>query len=257
MRWIPLPKCTKLAIVPESPARSVAAAEKRGLSRRQALQKMLAGIGVAMAAPVVAAHPIHRHLANLATMAQADAKAALAKWSPVFLDAAQNQTLVAIAERIVPGSTQAQVNRVIDLLLTVDTVSNRENFVSSLSALDREAQQKYGKQFSVLAPNQQDEVLAACASGQESHAASVSDDPDELGPEKVPLTTRDHFENLKGWIAGTYYATEVGMRELGWTEDFYFDELPACQHEGEHASAEHGAGEAVAGQAQGFSQDKS
>jgi len=33
---------------------------------------------------------------------------------------------------------------------------------------------------------------------------------------------------------GAYYATEQGMRELGWTEDFYFEELPACQHEAEH-----------------------
>ncbi len=250
-------KHTKLVILPESPARSAGAAEQGGLSRREALQKMLAGIGAAMAAPVVAAHPIHRHLASSATMAQADAKAAVAEWSPDFLDATQNQTLVAIAERIVPGSTQAQVNRIIDLLLTVDSASNQKTFVSSLSALDQQAQRKSGQPFSLLAPYQQDEVLAACASGQESHAESASDDPDEPGPEKVPLTPRDHFENLKGWIVGTYYATEVGMRELGWTEDFYFDELPGCQHEGEHAAAEHAASEEVAGQAGRLSQDES
>ena len=28
---------------------------------------------------------------------------------------------------------------------------------------------------------------------------------------------RGHFQNLKDWIAGAYYSSETGMRELGWT----------------------------------------
>jgi len=58
--------------------------------------------------------------------------------------------------------------------------------------------------------------------------------------QRMTLTTsirgglRDHFENMKGWVVGTYYTSEVGMRELGWTGDFYFDHVPGCQHSEEH-----------------------
>jgi hypothetical protein len=207
------------------------------LTRRQALQKLLAGMGAALAAPALAtAHPIHRHLANTATMEQANAKAAAAEWQPEFLSGNQNGILAAIAERMVPGSARAQVNRIIDLLLTVDTAANQNNLLASISALDREAEHRYRKSFPQLTPQQQDSVLANCAAASESDSQPTSTDPDDPGTEKSLVTLRDHFENLKAWIVGTYYATEAGMRELGWTEDFYFEELPACQPEGERAS---------------------
>jgi len=38
------------------------------------------------------------------------------------------------------------------------------------------------------------------------------------------------FENLKGWISGAYYSSEMGMRELGWTEDRVFGSFPGCEH---------------------------
>jgi hypothetical protein len=194
-------------------------------------------MGAALSVPALAAaHPVHRHLSNLATMEQADKKAAAPEWKPEFLDPTHNQTLVAIAERIVPGSTQTQVNRIIDLLLSVDTPANQKSFVASLTALDQQADHQYRKSFSGLSHQQQDQVLTTCANGKESPSKTTSADPDEPEPEKIPVTLRDHFENLKGWIAGAYYSTEIGMRELGWTEDFYFEELPVCTHAGEHAS---------------------
>jgi Gluconate 2-dehydrogenase subunit 3 len=193
-------------------------------------------MGAAVSVPALAAaHPVHRHLANLATMEQADEKAA-AQWKPEFLDPTHSQTLVAIAERIVPGSTQTQINRIIDLLLSVDTAANQKRFVASLTALDQQADHQYRKSFSGLSHQQQDQVLTTCANGKESPSKTTSADPDEPEPEKIPVTLRDHFENLKGWIVGAYYSTETGMRELGWTEDFYFEELPVCTHPGEHAS---------------------
>ena len=50
----------------------------------------------------------------------------------------------------------------------------------------------------------------------------------------VRLTLRDHFDLLKGWIAGAYYSSEIGMRELGWTGNVVFAEFPGCQHPGGH-----------------------
>jgi hypothetical protein len=47
-------------------------------------------------------------------------------------------------------------------------------------------------------------------------------------------TIRDHFENLKGWISGAFYTSEIGMRELGWTGEMFFQSLPGCEHQGGH-----------------------
>jgi hypothetical protein len=41
--------------------------------------------------------------------------------------------------------------------------------------------------------------------------------PHENGgtPGAAAATIREHFEHLKSWIAGAYYSSEIGMRELG------------------------------------------
>ena len=49
------------------------------------------------------------------------------------------------------------------------------------------------------------------------------------------LTPRDHFDLLKGWIAGAYYSSEIGMRELGWTGNVFFETFPGCDHPDGHA----------------------
>ena len=51
---------------------------------------------------------------------------------------------------------------------------------------------------------------------------------------KRPPTTRDRFDELKGWIAGAYYSSEIGMRELGWTGQVFFASFPGCEHPGGH-----------------------
>jgi hypothetical protein len=50
----------------------------------------------------------------------------------------------------------------------------------------------------------------------------------------VPLTLRDHFDLLKGRIAGAYYSSEIGMRELGWTGNVVHATFPGCDHPGGH-----------------------
>ena len=65
-----------------------------------------------------------------------------ADWTPEFLDTFQNESLNALAERMVPGSTNAKVNRFIDLLLTVDTQENQKKFVASLGAFEAESRSR-------------------------------------------------------------------------------------------------------------------
>ena len=169
----------------------------------------------------------------------ADAQAAAEDWSPSFLDAHQSETLIVMAERIVPGSGKAQVNRFIDLLLSVDTQEHQKRFLASLSAFEAEALNRYGHPFKDLAEEQQNQILTVVStetSGrvkgeEESSFEESSEEPSQPG--RVAL--RDDFENLKGWISGAYYSSEIGMRELGWDGNYFYESFPGCQHpEGHH-----------------------
>ncbi|HMH02278.1 MAG TPA: gluconate 2-dehydrogenase subunit 3 family protein [Terriglobales bacterium] len=202
----------------------------RRLTRREIVQSLLAGMGALATWPQVAsAHPIFTHLSDPETLAKADAKAAAANWTPEFLNSHQNQTLVLLSERIVPGSSRAQVNRIIDLLLTVDTAENRRKFTDSLSAIDVESRKRFGHLFKSRSADQQDEILTSLAAGKPS-VDQGSGRSIKKRLQQPALTLRDHFENVKAWIVGTYYSSEAGMRELGWTGDVYFVELPTCPH---------------------------
>jgi hypothetical protein len=198
------------------------------LTRREMVRRLLAGVGAGAAWPLVAtSHPIHEILRNDAIFEEAERLGA-ADWKPVFLNAQQNECLVAVAESIVPGSTKAQVNRFLDLLLSVDTDAHKKEFVAALAAIEAESQKRFGKGFPSLDDRQQN-MLLADASAPTSKEVSAS----SAGKENSGL--HGHFENLKGWVSGAYYSSEMGMRELGWTEDRVFASFPGCEHpEGHH-----------------------
>jgi len=185
----------------------------KNLTRREMMEKLLAGMAAGAAWPLVASsHPIHQHLKNGVALDRAEAAQTSASWKPLFLNQQQNESLVTLSESIVPGSAQARVNRFIDLLLSVDTTENQKKFVASLTAIEGEAQKRFGRGFHLLT-----------ASERESLLASVS----EEGPH------REHFNHLKDWITVAYYSSEEGMRELGWTENRAFRTFPGCEHEHE------------------------
>lgn len=217
---------------------------RRGLSRREMVQRLVSGVGAGIAgmgSPLVAAsHPVHRHLADDSTLSKADAKVAAADWAPEFLDAHQNETLIVLADRIVPGSTRAQVNRFIDLVLSVETAEGQQKFINALSSMDGESLSRYGHPFKALAEAQQNEVLTTASTAERGKSEEEKDwswfaVPSAQTHEAPRLTLRDHFENLKGWISGAYYSSEIGMRELGWTGEVFFESFPGCQHpEGHH-----------------------
>jgi len=187
-----------------------ATTEAVGLTRRAMVQRLLAGMSTGAGWPLLAStNPVFELLRsgafphNNAVFDSAE-ELGQANWKPAFLTPQQKELLAALAENIVPGSTRAHVSRFIDLLLSVDKRENQRRFVESLTALDAEAQKRFKKSFPAL--------------GEEQKNALYS-----------------HFENLKGWISGAYYSSEVGMRELGWTNDYAFAAFPGCAHpEGHH-----------------------
>jgi gluconate 2-dehydrogenase subunit 3-like protein len=200
-------------------------------TRREIVQSLLASMGALAAWPQLAsAHPIFKHLSDAKTLAKADASATATRWTPQFLNSHQNQTLLLLSERIVPGSSQAHVNRIIDLLLTADTSENRRKFTDSLSAIDAESRQRFGGVFKSLSADQQEQILNGLATGKPSVDQDSPSSSIKNRLQQPALAPRDHFDNVKTWVVGTYYSSEVGMRELGWTGDVYFVELPACPH---------------------------
>jgi hypothetical protein len=215
-------------------------AAHQGLNRREVVQRLLGSAGVGFAVPAAtASHPIHSHLASPSTLEQAEAKSRAADWAPEFLDPHQSDTLAVLAERIVPGSTKAQVNRFVDLLLTVDTQENHKKFLASLGAFEGEAINRFGKPFKDLMEEQQNQILTVASTAKSGRPEDNSDWswfalPSAESAEAPRVTIRDHFENIKGWVSGAYYSSEVGMRELGWTGEVYFDSFPGCEHPDGH-----------------------
>jgi hypothetical protein len=205
-------------IIPVTPADQPA---PDGIARRAMLQTLLGGVGAGLALPsiVEAQHPVQHHLASATGLEQAQKKAAVAAYKAEFFDAHQLKTLELLAEAIVPGSTTAKVAPFLDQLLAVESAQNQRAFLGALGRFDMAAIEKHGKAWKALTAAEQDAIL------QEASTA-------EPGKSKL----RDAFQNLKGWIAGAYYSSEPGMRELGWTGNVFHTELPGCNHPGGHSA---------------------
>jgi gluconate 2-dehydrogenase subunit 3-like protein len=213
---------------------------RRGMTRRDMVQRLLSSAAAGSALPgIAAAHPVYKHLGMDAAETPPGRQANPSTWAPAFLDPHQNETLVALAERIVPGSTQAQSNRFIDLALSAETRETQQKLFNALAAFEAESLSRYSRPLIDLSEAQQTELLTAAsttppakAEGRKgtdwiAKATPASNEP-------APATLRDHFENLKGWVSGAYYSSEIGMKELGWTGDHYFESFPGCQHSEEH-----------------------
>lgn len=195
---------------------------RKNISRRDAARILLAAAGAGFALPAIAAdHPILHHLTNFSLMDRADLQLASAKWKPLVLSPLQEESLRALSEVMLSGSTKALVSRFIDLLLSVDTETARQKFLGSLFAIDQESTTKFGKPFFKLAQQDQQALLTV-----------ISTTPRSGDPTS---TMRGHFEDLKEWIVGAYYSSEIGMRELGWTPDRVFAMFPSCSHPESHS----------------------
>ena len=194
------------------------------LTRRDMVRRLVTGTVAGAAWPLVAAsHPIHELLRNDAVLDEAE-KLGAADWKPLFLSAQQSESLTAIAESMLPGSTKAQVSRFIDLLLSVDTEKHKAEFVAGVAAFETEAQTRFAKNFPALDESQKNELLT------DASATPAKKNSDGADAEKKREELHKHFENLKGWVAVAYYSSEIGMKELGWTPDRVFASFPGCEH---------------------------
>jgi hypothetical protein len=183
------------------------------LTRRQLVERLLAAVAAGAVWPAIAAaHPIHQHLSNGELLDRADRLGAAADWMPLFLSTEQNAALLPLAESLLPGSTSAEVNRFIDLLLGVESSENQRKFSAALAALEQTANNRFTRGLATLTLTEYEVLLTA---------VSAPDAPQ-----------REYFDHLKEWITGAYYSSEPGMRELGWTDNFAFPGYPQCETPG-------------------------
>jgi hypothetical protein len=217
------------------------------VGRRALLQTLVGGAGLGLALPSLGeSHPMHEHLHDQARVSAADAKAKTAAWKPVFLDAHQVETVTMLAEQIVPGSTKAKSTQFIDALLSVDTEQRQRRFLQALGAFEGLAIAHAQKPWKSLTEADRTTLLTKASTAEPGSpaAAGGASGAGEARPASAAgagtpppepaVTIRDHFDHLKGWISGAYYSSEIGMRELGWTGNVFFDKFTGCQHGGSH-----------------------
>jgi hypothetical protein len=153
-------------------------------------------------------------------------------WKPLFLDAHQNETLIILSDLMIPatdtpGAKEALVNRYIDLVLAAEKPETQRAFLNSIGYLDGESIRRYKTAFRYLSRADQDDLLHSLAypragSGWTGEAASG-----DVG--------HGHFEALKQRIAGAFYSSQIGERELGWDGAFAHGPYKGCEHpEGNH-----------------------
>jgi hypothetical protein len=123
-------------------------------------------------------------------------------WKPRVLSAAQNQTVVALTDLIIPatdtpGAKAANVNRYIDLFLSETPAAERDRFFKGLTWLDEYSAKEGGAAFSKLEPARQIAILEKLDRGEDS----------------LPEGNR-FFRMAKSMTARFYYQTEIGFKEL-------------------------------------------
>lgn len=97
--------------------------------------------------------------------------AAAASDTPIVLTAAQWKTVDAISGRIIPadadpGAIEAGVVNFIDKALAHEDAALKPVYVAGLAGVDAVASKRFKKLFVDLAPNEQDEILAAIENGK-------------------------------------------------------------------------------------------
>lgn len=124
-------------------------------------------------------------------------------WQPALLTPAENEALISLGERIIPGSAAAQTNRVIDLVLKIESPETQTGFRNALKAFT-------GTGFQQLSPPQQNALLTR---------ASNSADP-----------LHSSFLYLKEWLADAFWTSKQGHRELGFDGQMAWPEFNPCPH---------------------------
>jgi hypothetical protein len=151
-----------------------------------------------------------------------------AGWKPAFLNAHQNETLIAVSDVMIPetdtpGAKTALVNRFIDELLAAESKETQQSFLNSLAFIDGEAVSRFKGPFAQLPQASQIELMHYFA--YPHSLVNWGDNQQQEDP------GHKHFENLKGWIARAFWTSEPGQRALGSDGSFPHGQFEGCTHD--------------------------
>jgi hypothetical protein len=130
------------------------------------------------------------------------------------LDPHQNDTVVTIAEMIIPatdtpGATAAKVNEFIDLALGewFDT-AERTRFLGGLAEVDTRSRKLFAKDFTASTPEQQAQILTVL----DAELAELRDG-EKQGYTVEATTSQRFFRAMKRLTLVGYYTSEVGQND--------------------------------------------
>lgn len=130
------------------------------------------------------------------------------------LDPHQNETVVTIAELIIPatdtpGATAAKVNEFTDLMLAewLDA-EERTRFLAGLADVDARSRKKFGKDLTACTPAQQTELLELL----DLELAAMRD-AERQGVRREPTPAQGFFHMMKRLTLVGYYTSEIGANE--------------------------------------------
>lgn len=204
------------------------------IERRTLLKGLAAGLAGAVAGPALVTASTSAEVPTPVETVQA--QPAVATTAAVgLLDNHQRQTLTSLADALVPGAVGAGVVDLIDRVASVETPARQRQLLNAIGHFEQDARTKHGKRWIDLDEAVRLDLLRQASTGPESRppqAAWVKGQPmvfESTGPSRPP-TLRDHFDYLRTTIATAYFTTEPGMKELGWTGQNAWRELPGCTH---------------------------
>ena len=181
------------------------------MGRRAMLQSLAMGAGAAVfGGSARAAGHAHHSGGTAAGPSAGSADAATDASTLLFLDQHAFDTLSMLGEQIVPGSRAAQVPAFLDRLLSVESTETQKRFTQALGAFEGVARDAHGKPWKLLTDAEATVLLTRMST--------------------LPGTDvlRRSFDALKSAVAESYYASEAGMKELGWNKSVVFAPAPAC-----------------------------
>ncbi len=130
------------------------------------------------------------------------------------LDPHQNDTVVTIAEMIIPatdtpGATAAKVNEFVDLALSEWLEADeRKKFLDGLTELDDRSRKQFSKDFTTSTPEQQKQLLEQI----DGEVAGLRE-ADRQGIHREPTLSQNFFRMMKRVTLLGYFTSEVGVTQ--------------------------------------------
>lgn len=187
-------------------------------TRREVISQSFRALVAAAVFPGIA-------VADVLSAAEADHFLQGNNWRPKFVSDHQNDILVRLCELIIPatdtpGAKEALVNRFLDHLMAVQPPDTQKEFLTALDYMDEECKTRYKSEFLATPEPLQIEFLTLIA-----YPHSY---PTWADHTVIPFPGNKYFSDMKGWIVGAYYSSEIGMKELGWDGTFPHGDLKGC-----------------------------